>query len=949
MNLIRFLLNLFLALFLVAILPAVLPGSAHTTVVLSNQTRHVHLGFSMLEILEDPHRKWDLEAVSSRPLSDRFVPAKGRVSNFGITSSAYWARFSVRNEALHRDDWLLVCTSPLIERVDLFIPGPGNEYIHRTGGTQVPWNRKVVKHFHPMFPLKMDPGSEWIVTMRFETRSTMFLGVSIWKPGAFIEHDQNQHIVFGLILGTLAVLAVLNLLFFLFLKDRAYLYYVLFILSFGIYQMVLSGLAEERLWPGFPWWTVTSPVVFAGIVAFFGLLFTRSFLNTRDNSPGIDRVILILTGASAFCSILAFLNVPLARTLVSYVAMILITVIIAASILFLRRGVRPARYFLAAWILFFLSAFCFSLAVIGAIEPYFLALNSMPLGFCLGGFVLSLALMDRFREIRKQHEKELETQVEQRTGELQRTVGTLNLEASERKQAVEALRQSEAILEAVGTSAERFLRVGSPEKEKVQDFIVHLGLVTDVSRIYIFENHPGEDGALLASQRFEWTAPGIESQMDNPDLHDVSWQEGGMGRWVDIMGRGGIIQGHVKDFPASEKEILVPQAIQSIVAVPIFVGGDWWGFVGLDECKGEREWSGVEIDALKATGAILGAMFEHGRARKALLASEERYRVLAETAREIILILDLEGRVVYVNRSGLDMSGYNEQELSGKDIKEVVPEDQLERIAENLARRKTGEKGIFLYEAEFIHKEGKRIPVEVSSTLLVEQDRPSGVMLVARDISERNRAEEALRESEEKYRNVVENVNEGILVIQEGAPLFANKAILDYLGCTLDEFLSLPVMEMVHPEDREMVLERHMARLSGEESPEIYPYRIVKRDGTVIWVEVTGIRINWMGATATLNFFRDVTGRKQVEQEREKLITELQEAISKVKLLSGLLPICSSCNKIRDDEGYWKKIEIYIREHSEADFSHSICPECAKKLYPEFAGKIYPESFEDDE
>jgi len=80
---------------------------------------------------------------------------------------------------------------------------------------------------------------------------------------------------------------------------------------------------------------------------------------------------------------------------------------------------------------------------------------------------------------------------------------------------------------------------------------------------------------------------------------------------------------------------------------------------------------------------------------------------------------------------------------------------------------------------------------------------------------------------------------------------------------------------------------------------------------------------------------RDITARKQGEQEREELITDLQEAISKIKTLSGLLPICSWCKKIRDDKGYWNQIEAYIRDHSEAEFSHSICPECVEKHYGE--------------
>jgi len=84
---------------------------------------------------------------------------------------------------------------------------------------------------------------------------------------------------------------------------------------------------------------------------------------------------------------------------------------------------------------------------------------------------------------------------------------------------------------------------------------------------------------------------------------------------------------------------------------------------------------------------------------------------------------------------------------------------------------------------------------------------------------------------------------------------------------------------------------------------------------------------------------RTITQRKLSEDEREKLIVELQDAIAEIKTLSGLLPICAHCKKIRDDKGYWRQIESYIIEHSEAEFSHGICPECAKKLYPELFEK----------
>ena len=86
---------------------------------------------------------------------------------------------------------------------------------------------------------------------------------------------------------------------------------------------------------------------------------------------------------------------------------------------------------------------------------------------------------------------------------------------------------------------------------------------------------------------------------------------------------------------------------------------------------------------------------------------------------------------------------------------------------------------------------------------------------------------------------------------------------------------------------------------------------------------------------AGIEVVRNVDERKRMEQERERLIKDLQEALANIKTLSGLIPICASCKKVRDDEGYWNQIESYIKDRSNAKFSHGICPDCAKKLYPE--------------
>ena len=108
-------------------------------------------------------------------------------------------------------------------------------------------------------------------------------------------------------------------------------------------------------------------------------------------------------------------------------------------------------------------------------------------------------------------------------------------------------------------------------------------------------------------------------------------------------------------------------------------------------------------------------------------------------------------------------------------------------------------------------------------------------------------------------------------------------------------------------------------------------------DGSLIWVEISAraLRDNSSGALFYEGSVEDITHRHNSERERERLIVELRDALSHVKRLSGLLPICSSCKKIRDDHGYWNQLEVYIQEHSDASFTHSFCPDCVRRLYPE--------------
>ncbi len=200
-------------------------------------------------------------------------------------------------------------------------------------------------------------------------------------------------------------------------------------------------------------------------------------------------------------------------------------------------------------------------------------------------------------------------------------------------QSMRSFDHRDAILKALATSTKQFLYVTSFE-EGIQEMLRLLGEAAEVSRVYVFENHLGEDGTSLTSQRYEWVAPGIEPTLGNRDLQNASWMAAGMWRWVEIMRQRGTVCGHVRDLPSNEQRVLSSQNIQSIVAVPVFVELEWWGFIGFDECATERTWSEAEIEVLNASAGILGGLIKRLWLEEALRDHQERLEMLVEEQTE---------------------------------------------------------------------------------------------------------------------------------------------------------------------------------------------------------------------------------------------------------------------------------------------------------------------------
>ena len=154
------------------------------------------------------------------------------------------------------------------------------------------------------------------------------------------------------------------------------------------------------------------------------------------------------------------------------------------------------------------------------------------------------------------------------------------------------------------------------------------------------------------------------------------------------------------------------------------------------------------------------------------------------------------------------------------------------------------------------------------------------------------------------------------------------------LGFSLEELQSKPMFDFVHPEDRQRTLDQNLKVRSGGQAL-AFENRYRCKDGSYRW-------LLW-NATADLeheviySVARDITERKRAEEERERLLRELQDALAEVKELQTILPICSYCRNIRDDENYWQTVESYIFQHTNSRFSHGICPACYENVVePEY-------------
>ncbi len=346
-----------------------------------------------------------------------------------------------------------------------------------------------------------------------------------------------------------------------------------------------------------------------------------------------------------------------------------------------------------------------------------------------------------------------------------------------------------------------------------------------------------------------------------------------------------------------------------------------------------------DVEIVSFLADVTWVIAEHKKTEAAFHKEHEFSQNILKTAQVIIIVLDSEGLIISINPFMEKLSGYRLEEVKGKEwFATFLPERDRDYIRSMF---RTAVSGICTKGNvnSIVLKDGSERYIEWHDhTLKDKSGKFVGLLAIGQDITDRKRADEVLRAKEAFLGTLIDAIPIPVFYKDRaGRYLGFNKSFETFYGETRERLIGKSVFDINPPELAEIYHARDSEVFEGEGAQQ-YESQVKNAQGVLRDVSFNkSVFTDNKGAVSGLiGTIVDITERKRAEQEKEKLISDLQKNLQRIKQLSGLLPICSYCKKIRDDKGYWNKIETYINEHSEAEFSHGICRECAEKFFPDY-------------
>ena len=360
---------------------------------------------SSAQVFEDASGDATISDVSAPAMAGRFKPLAGL--NAGFSASAFWLRVDLlylpRDATAHRD-WLLELAYPQMDYVDLYLPdAAGNPALAWQTGDMLPFASRQIRQNNYLFDVPLEPGQSRTVYLRVKSSGSIQVPLSLWDTSAYLEQQPTRLYVLGMLYGVVLVMLIYNLCIYLGIRDASYLYYVLYIAPFGLYQLALNGVGVEFLWPQSPWLANCAPLFLLMMSILFACQFSRSFLQTAHINVWLDRALILLMAAAAALMLLALLDNGLALRLSGALVLIFTVLVFVAGVVAIRHKVPVARFFVLAWSAFLLGSAIHSAMLMGYLPHSFFTMYANQIGSALEAALLSMALAARINQSREEH------------------------------------------------------------------------------------------------------------------------------------------------------------------------------------------------------------------------------------------------------------------------------------------------------------------------------------------------------------------------------------------------------------------------------------------------------------------------------------------------------------------------------------------------------------------
>jgi two-component system, sensor histidine kinase LadS len=360
-----------------------------------------------MAVFEDVRGAVSIADASSPALAEAFHRHSKAVLNAGYSRSVFWLRVDLNYRPQARSGqqpWLLEIAYPPLDQIELYLPdGQGGFQLAQRTGDSLPFASRQMAQNNYVFTLNLQPNEPQRLYLRVQSQGSIIVPLTLWSPTAYLEELPGRIYVLGIIYGVLLVMLLYNLFIFLSVRDRSYFFYIIYIAAFGLYQVSVNGAGIQYFWPNNPWWANAATPFLIGLAAIAGCQFARSFLHTREHSPWIDRLLILLMACGFLTMLLAlFASYAIALRLATALALLFTVIILLAGVLAWRRGLRVARYFVFAWSAFLLGGMVNTLMVLGLLPNTFWTMYASQIGSALEVGLLSLALADRINVMKEE-------------------------------------------------------------------------------------------------------------------------------------------------------------------------------------------------------------------------------------------------------------------------------------------------------------------------------------------------------------------------------------------------------------------------------------------------------------------------------------------------------------------------------------------------------------------